>query len=203
MKKAFLIIMSIAVLLIAATPAIAAAADEVHRTNNDNIIAVVEMPNSNITELPKAATVNVLEEGEGVYKLTVELDIFEGMTDVEMLAKFLQYESGEVYERFMLAQIVVDILNSPEHNVDYLSEVLGNPRYFYINEEFWAYLGDEIEEENLEIARTVLEISKTNKDQTEYEMYFSGYVVDWDPHTYSILFGDKEFIRTENYYFVK
>ena len=203
MKKAFLIIMSIAVLLIAATPAIAAAADEVHRTNNDNIIAVVEMPNSNITELPKAATVNVLEEGEGVYKLTVELDIFEGMTDVEMLAKFLQYESGEVYERFMLAQIVVDILNSPEHNVDYLSEVLGNPRYFYINEEFWAYLGDEIEEENLEIARTVLEISKTNKDQTEYEMYFYGYVVDWDPHTYSILFGDKEFIRTENYYFVK
>ena len=203
MKKAILIIMSIAVMLFAATPVIAAAADEVHRTNSENIIAVEKLPYLNETQAANPICVEIIEEGEVLPRFTIELDLFEGMTEVEMLAKFLQHEGGEIYERFMLAQIVVDVINSPEHNVEYLCEVLGNPRYFNIDKEIWQYLGDEIEEENLEIARTVLEISKMNKDQTEYEMYFYGYAVDWDPHTYSILFGDRDFIRTENYYFVK
>lgn len=220
MKRHLIMIMAIALVLAVATPVVMGmAVTEDYRTNSDIVVAEVmpvattevsqeDMVKNILLEessvlivdtLPaKTVTTNILEEKPATDGKTSVL--FVGLTEVEVLAKFLQHEGGELFERTLVAQIVVDILKSDNCPHDSLKALLGDERYFYIHEPFWRKMGL-IEEENLMIAQMVLDMSEQNDDLTSYDGYYYRFVVE-DYPAFPFL-EDKETITTDNYVFFK
>ena len=213
MRRHLIMIMAFALLLAVATPVMVFAVTEDYRTNSEDIVAEV-IPV--IMEDTKTSTPNILEKEpttlvlEGytstrmadTYLATDEEGsrLFIGLTDVEVLAKFLQHEGGELFERVLVAQIVVDLLHDDSCPHDSLKALLGDERYFYIHETFWRKMGL-IEDENLVIAQMVWEMSKTTDDQTSYDGYYYRFVVeDYPPIPF---LEDAEVITTDNYVFYK
>ena len=218
MRRHLIMIMAFALLLAVATPVMVFAVTEDYRTNSENVVAeVVEINATHIDQeelvknilleesgvliadtLPTVKTIDILEG-----TLATDDDnsvLFVGLNDVETLAKFLQHEGGELFERVLVAQIVVDLLHEDYCPHDSLKNLLGDERYFYIHETFWRKMGL-IEEENLMIAQMVLEMSENTNDQTSYDGYYYRFVVeDYPPIPF---LEDAEVITTDNYVFYK
>lgn len=130
-----------------------------------------------------------------------DAEFFEGMTDEEILAGFVQYEGGELFEKMLVAQIVVDILNREDAPHEDLASLLCDIRYFGIQKRIWNIICAEIEDENLLIAQTVLTAAEEDKDMTEYDGYTYKFIFDMDRYP-GLRSGDFEFyFETEHYVF--
>lgn len=129
-----------------------------------------------------------------------EEELFGGMTDEEILAKFLGHVGGDYGEKEIIAKIVVDYKNSLNKDTNW-SEILGPSKEFYINYRYWLYYV-EFNETDLKIAEEVLNASKENKDLTEFTNYYSITSIENSDEDYESLIDGKEFQKTAHFYFV-
>ena len=127
-------------------------------------------------------------------------EIFEGMSDEQILAGFIQYEGGEDFEKLLVAEIVMDMLRNDACPHDTLAELLCDIRYFGVIEYHWNRMCNEISSDNIALAEYVLERAKEGKDLTEYTGYVWAHAFE---HQYLKNFLDNcEFqFETENYIF--
>lgn len=105
-------------------------------------------------------------------------EFFAGMSDLEILAGFIQYEGGEDFEKMLVAEIVMDILNDEATPYDNLASLLTDTRYFGIFKNGWNRVCANIKDENLAIAAMVLEKAARDHDMTDYDGYIYSYFFD-------------------------
>ena len=122
------------------------------------------------------------------------------MTEEQVLAKFLDNEGGDLFERTLIAEIVCDL--EKEWNVGSIHEVLTTRRYFAINRDFWNSI-ETPSESSQAIAHMVLE--SANRQEQYLSLYGAYYFNDpivmdalWEN-----LIGDSEYFATTNYVFVR
>ena len=129
-----------------------------------------------------------------------EEELFGGLSDQEILAKFIKHVGGDYTEKEIVARIVVDYKNSGEEPVKW-SEILGTDKRFYINYRYWiSYVT--VENEDLNIAKTVLDEAKENKNLTIYTDYISVRDIENSPGEYDVFVEGREFKKTRHFYFV-
>ena len=137
----------------------------------------------------------------GYYDVTwMEAEDLDGYTPEEILGGFLQYEGGELFEKTLVGQIVMDRVNMEERP---LAEVLCDVRCFGIRADFWELVCDEgISEENLELAKLILKMAETNKDMTKYDGYTYGFVAgETDGVLANFLNSKSKLLETDYYLF--
>lgn len=105
-------------------------------------------------------------------------EFFAGMSDLEILAGFIQYEGGEDFEKMLVAEIVMDILNDEATPHDNLASLLTDTRYFGIFKSHWNRVNAEPNRENFAIAAMVLEKAARDHDMTDYDGYVYSYFFD-------------------------
>lgn len=120
------------------------------------------------------------------------------LSEEQLLAKFLDHEGGDLFERTLIAEIVCDL--KKEWEVDSIHEVFTSRRYFAINKNFWNSI-ETPSESSQAIAHMVLECAN---GQEQYLSNYNAYYFNdssieslWD-----VLIGDREFFSTSNYIFV-
>lgn len=129
-------------------------------------------------------------------------EFFAGMSDLEILAGFIQYEGGEDFEKILVAEIVMDMLNSEATPHDKLASLLCDTRYFGIFKNGWNRVSANIEDENLAIAAMVLEKSRRDYDMTDYDGYIYAFCFgENDNSKYNIVKHCKFYFETEHYIF--
>lgn len=129
-----------------------------------------------------------------------EEELFGGLSDQEILAKFIKHVGGDYTEKEIVARIVVDYKNSGEEPVKW-SEILGTDKRFYINYRYWiSYVT--VENEDLNIAKTVFDEAKENKNLTIYTDYISVSDIENSPGEYDVFIEGHEFKKTTHFYFV-
>lgn len=129
-----------------------------------------------------------------------ELDaLFEGLSEEDVLAKFIQYEGGEMFEKTLIAEIVCDYKKDWE--VDTIQEVLKHNRFFAIAEEGWNAF--EIpSRESMMIAHTVLEASKYQETRLSiYSEYY--YPEAMNIELENRIINGREYFKTRNFIFVE
>lgn len=137
----------------------------------------------------------------GYYDVTwMEAEDLDGYTPEEILGGFLQYEGGELFEKTLVGQIVMDRVNMEERP---LAEVLCDVRCFGIRADFWKLVcGEGISEENLELAKLILKMAETNKDMTKYDGYTYGFVAsETDGMLANFLNSKSKILETDYYLF--
>lgn len=129
-------------------------------------------------------------------------EFFAGMSDIEILAGFIQYEGGEDFEKMLIAEIVMDMLNSEATPHDKLESLLCDTRYFGIFKNGWNRVCANIEDENLAIAAMVLEKSRRDHDMTDYDGYIYTFCFgENDNSKYNIVNHSKFYFETKHYIF--
>lgn len=127
---------------------------------------------------------------------------FAGMSELQILAGFIQYEGGEDFEKMLIAEIVMDMLNSEATPHDKLASLLCDTRYFGIFKNGWNRVCANIEDENLAIAAMVLEKSRRDYDMTDYDGYIYTFCFgENDNSKYNIVNHCKFYFETEHYIF--
>lgn len=135
----------------------------------------------------------------GYYNVTwMEAEALEGYTPEEILGGFLRYEGGELFEKLLVGQIVMDRVNMEGRS---LAEVLCDVRCFGIRADFWELLWSEgISDENFELAKFILEMAETNKDMTKYDGYAYGFIAGETDSILADFMKDKSQILETNHY---
>ena len=135
----------------------------------------------------------------GYYDVTwMEAEALEGYTPEEILGGFLRYEGGELFEKLLVGQIVMDRVNMEGRP---LAEVLCDVRCFGIRADFWELLWSEgISDENFELAKFILEMAETNKDMTKYDGYAYGFIAGETDSMLADFMKDKSQILETNHY---
>lgn len=135
----------------------------------------------------------------GYYDVTwMEAEDLDGYKPEEILGGFLQYEGGELFEKTLVGQIVMDRVNMEERP---LAEVLCDVRCFGIRTDFWELVcGEGISEENLELAKLILKMAETNKDMTKYDGYTYGFVAGETDGMLADFMNSKSKILETDYY---
>ena len=135
----------------------------------------------------------------GYYNVTwMEAEALEGYTPEEILGGFLRYEGGELFEKLLVGQIVMDRVNMEGRS---LAEVLCDVRCFGIRADFWELLWSEgISDENFELAKFILEMAETNKDMTKYDGYAYGFIAGETDSMLADFIKDKSQILETNHY---
>jgi len=126
-------------------------------------------------------------------------DNIRDMTEEQVLAKFLDHEGGDLFEKVLIAEIVCDL--KKEWNVESIHEVFTSRRYFAINRDFWNSI-ETPSESSKEIAHMVLECA-AGREQflSDYNAYYyNDHAVD---SLLDALIGEREFFTTTNYIFVR
>ena len=157
----------------------------------------------------EAGSVTTEEEYKSVYtglimdrvNIATE-EIFAGMSELQILAGFIQYEGGEDFEKMLIAEIVMDMLNSEANPHDKLASLLCDTRYFGIFKNGWERVCVDIKDENLAIAAMVLERSRRDYDLTDYDGYI--YTLCFDENDNSkknVVNHCKFYFETKHYLF--
>lgn len=137
----------------------------------------------------------------GYYDVTwMEAEDLEGYTPEEILGGFLQYEGGELFEKTLVGQIVMDRVNKEGRM---MAEVLCDVRCFGIRADFWELVcGEGISEENLELAKLILKMAETDKDMTKYDGYtYGGIAGETDSALAGFLNNKSKILETDYYLF--
>lgn len=137
----------------------------------------------------------------GYYDVTwMGAEDLDGYKPEEILGGFLQYEGGELFEKTLVGQIVMDRVNMEGRS---LAEVLCDVRCFGIRADFWELVcGEGISEENLELAKLILKMAETNKDMTKYDGYTYSFVVgETDDMLVDFLNSKSKILETDYYLF--
>lgn len=181
--------------------AVFACAVDVKASEPEEIDIVVNVPEETKEIVVDEANVGNLIPRLGYFEVTwMKAEALDGYTPEEILGGFLQYEGGELFEKTLVGQIVMDRVNMEERP---LAEVLCDVRCFGIRADFWELVcGEGISEENLELAKLILKMAETNKDMTKYDGYTYGFIAgETDGMLADFLNSKSKLLETDYYLF--
>ena len=157
------------------------------------VACIGDRPEDNSDEFYSDVPINL----RGEY---TEEELFGGLSDQEILAKFIKHVGGDYSEKEIVARIVVDYKNSGDEQMEW-SDILGSDKRFYINYRYWINYVT-IENEDLNIAKKILEEAERNDDLTIYTDYISVSDIENSPGEYNVFVEGREFKKTTHFYFV-
>ena len=128
-------------------------------------------------------------------------EVIRDMSEEQVLAKFLDHEGGDLFERTLVAEIVCDLKKTWE--LDSIHEVFTTRRYFAISRDFWNSI-ENPSESSQQIAHMVLQSANSQEQYlSEYEAYYYAIDMEQIPEIMQQLIGEKEHFITTNYIFVR
>ena len=128
-------------------------------------------------------------------------EVIRDMSEEQVLAKFLDHEGGDLFERTLVAEIVCDLKKTWE--LDSIHEVFTTRRYFAISRDFWNSI-ENPSESSQQIAHMVLQSANSQEQYlSEYEAYYYAIDMEHVPELMQQLIGEKEHFITTNYIFVR